>query len=174
VGGDSTTEWDQALRPWRQASGLIALVQTPAMAAAILLVFFGGEAGHVWAVVAAAGVVLLDVVQWALARAALRRVPDSYPTEVYASLPLDRRERRLVSFILWGGLATPIVLLAAMPDSSFYNDRPGVAALLLIAAETPGFLSLHRVWRHSSWLAVSRIPARARQSHPRYRRPDAS
>jgi hypothetical protein len=35
-------EWDQTLRPWRRASGLIALVQTPALVTAILLVFSGG------------------------------------------------------------------------------------------------------------------------------------
>jgi hypothetical protein len=116
--------------------------------------------------------VLLDVVQWALARAALRRVPDSFPAQVYASLPLDGRERWLVAFTLLAGLATPIVLLVVMPDTSFFNHHVKSAAVLLIASETPSLLSLYRVWRHNTWLAVSRIPARPRQSHPRYRGPN--
>jgi hypothetical protein len=174
MGGATTAEWDETLRSRRRVSGLIAIVQTPAMAAAILLVFFGGESTHVWAFVAAAAVVVLDLVQWALARAALRSVPDSFATQVYASLPLSPGERQLVLFALLAGLATPIALLALMPDTSFFNDHVGIAAVLLIASETPSWLSLYRVWRHNTWLAVSRIPARPRQSHPRYRGPNAT
>jgi hypothetical protein len=172
VGGGATTTWDQTLRPWRRASGLIALVQMPAMAAAILLVFFGGKSTHVLAFALAAAVVLCDIVQWALARAAVRRVPDSLPAEVYASLPLDGRERRLVALSLLTGLVGPIFLLAAMPDTSFFKDHLGAAAVLLIASETPTFLSLLRVRRHNTWLAISRIPGRPRESHPRYRGPN--
>jgi hypothetical protein len=143
------------------------------MAAAFLLVFFGGESVHVWAVVAAAAVVLLELMHWALARVALRRVPDSFSGQVFASLPLDYRGRWLVSLALVTGLGTPIFLLAVMPESSFFNDHRASAAVLLIAAAAPSLLSLYRVWRHNTWLAVSRIPARPRRSHPRYRGPHA-
>jgi hypothetical protein len=141
------------------------------MAGAILLVFFGGESVHVWALVAAAAVVLLDLLQFALARVALQRVPDSFPAQVHASLPLDSRDRRLVLLGLVSGPVTVIFLLLAMPEGSFFKDNLGSAAVVLVAAGAPAFLSLYRVWRNNTWLAVSRIPARPRQSHPRYRGP---
>jgi hypothetical protein len=166
--------WDQTLRPWRRASGLIAVVEVPAVVATFALVFLGRGSTRSWALLAAAAVVLLDVAQWALARAALRRVPDSFPAESYASLPLDRRSRQLVWFAMLAGLTTPILLLAVMPKSSSFHDHLGVAAVLLIASETPSVLSLYRVWRHQSWLAISRIPARARRSHPQYTGPRAT
>jgi hypothetical protein len=173
VAGGPTTDWDETLRPWRRASAAISIIQTPAMAGAFLLVFFAGDSTHVWAFVAAAVVVLLDVVQWGLARAALRRVPDSFPSRVYSSLPLDQRDRRLVSAGLVSGPIGLILLLAEMPDSSFFQDELGAAAVLLIAAGAPSFLALYRVWRHNAWTAVSRIPGQPRQAHPRYRDPDA-
>jgi hypothetical protein len=171
MGGGATTAPDETLRPWRRASGLLAVVQMPAMVAAIVLVFTGADSTYVWAFVAAAGVVLLDITQWALARFALRRVPDSVPDELYSSLALDRRDRRLVSLFLLLAPAAPVLLLAAMPETSYFKDHLGVAAILLVAAEAPSFLSLLRVWRHNSWVAISRIPAHPNRSHPRYRGP---
>jgi hypothetical protein len=172
VAGGSTTEWDEALRPWRRAAAAISIIQIPAMAAAILLVFFAGDSTHAWAFVAAALVVLLDAVQWGLARAALRRVPDSFPARVYSSLPLDQRDRLFVSAGLISGPLAMLLLLAEIPDSSFFKDKLGAAAILLIAAAAPSFLSLHRVWRHNSWTAAARIPGQPRKTHPRYRDPD--
>lgn len=172
MAGGAATSWDEMLNPWRRASGLISLIQMPLVPAAFALVFFTGRSAHVWAFVATAAVVVLDLVQWSLARTVLGRVPDSYPRDLFATLSLDRRDGRLVSVGLALGPVVPAVLLAEIPASGYFRSHLVAAGALLVAAEAPSFLSLYRVWRRNSWLAVSRIPARPRRSHPNYREPD--
>ena len=47
------------------------------------------------------------------------------------------------------------------PAPSPAPRAPSAAPAALTLA--PSFLALHRVWRHNSWLAMSRIPSRPRR-----------
>jgi hypothetical protein len=105
---------------------------------------------------------LLELAQIAVAREARRRVSDFSPQARYASLPLARRERQLV-IVQLAIYPVAAVLLAAIVKSSGFGDA-ATAMLLLAVANVPGFLSIYRVWRHNSWAAVSRLPAKPRRT----------
>ena len=110
---------------------------------------------------AAGAVVLLEVGQWALARAA--RLPPATADEQYAATPLDERQRRLVDVSLAVTAATPFVFAAFIPT----DFGRGAALILLAVAAMPSALGLARVRRHNSWLAIARIPARPRRPKQR-------
>jgi hypothetical protein len=122
---------------------------------ALLVIFDEADPG--WAYAAAGAVVVLETAQWAIAAAARRRIPDVAARDLYASLPLERRDRRLINFML---VTLPLCLTAfaiAIP-AGFWEDTVVVVVLIAIAL-MPGFIALYRVRRHNSWLAVSPIPA---------------
>ncbi len=110
----------------------------------------------------AAGILILEAGEWGLSRAALRRCPGFEPGERYALRPLDPAQLRLVDFNLITTAFAPVVLALIIPTSSFKNQKL-VVFFLLFAAMVPSGLSLWRVRRNRSWLAISRIPARPRQ-----------
>ena len=150
-------ELERALRPWRQASALIAVVQQLAVPVVFLLVFIGDESNRTLAYTLAGAVLVLEATSWAIAQQALRRVPTLRPQEVYASRPLGRSDRRLV---VLGLVSLPIVLVMIVGASpSMFEDDPALAALVLCVAGVPGYVALLRVWHHKSWLAVSWLPS---------------
>ena len=159
------TQWENQLRPWRLASGLMAIAQLPAMAAVFLVLFIFDESYKAWAYAAGGAIILLEVAQWAIAREAFRRSPSltRQLEDLYSTLPLDRGQRQLVTFNFALGVIGPALLVAAVPTSSF-DGEVVIAAALIVVAVAPGSLSLHRVRRHNSWLAISRLGARPR--HP--------
>jgi hypothetical protein len=163
--GEPTAQWENQLRPWRLAAGLMAIAQLPAIVAVILVVFLFDESYKAWAYVAGGAIILLELAQWAIAREALRRRPSvtRQLNDLYSTLPLDRGQRQLVTFNLALGVIGPALIVAAIPTTSFDGEAV-IAAALIAVAVAPGFLSLHRVRRHNSWLAISRLGARPR--HP--------
>ncbi len=106
-----------------------------------------------WVAYVTAGLLLgLEAAGWAVARRALRRAASFSSTQHLAARPLGPNERPLVAFNLFVGLAVVAFLLTL--------DRK--YAVLGGAFIAPSELSLLRVWRGNSWLAVSRVPARPR------------
>lgn len=93
---EPSREWDTALRPWRWASATIALLELPAIVAALAFVFVFDRSYRIWAYLAAGVVVALEIVKWVIDRQALQRVPNLDLEELYASAPLDRRGRQVV------------------------------------------------------------------------------
>lgn len=156
----TTTQSEEALRPWRRISAMIVVVQLPLTVAVLPLVLFAGESHRTWIYVVAGVALLLELLQWGIARVALGRLPSVSPNDAYASLPLDQSQRRLVTFNLVAVAIAPIVLVLMSPPANF---NVVLAVALIVAGFTPGLLSLYRVWRHNSWLAVSRIPGQARR-----------
>lgn len=165
IPAEPTTQSEELLRRWRWVSGLIAIAQLPPIVAVYLVVFLFDESYKEWAYAAGGAVVLLELAQFAIAREALRRIPSlsSRLMDLYSSLPLDRSQRQLVTFNLALSAIGPALLLAIIPTTSF-DGEVVVAAVLLVVGVAPGFLSLYRVRRHNSWLAISRLGVRPR--HP--------
>ena len=143
----------------------MAMAELPATVAVLLVVFLFDESNKGWAYVAGGAIILLELAQWAVAREAHRLSPSLIPQlkDLYSTQPLDRGQRQLVTFNLALGLIGPVLLVAMVPTTSF-DDEVVVAAALIVVAVAPGLLSLHRVRRHNSWLAISRLGARPR--HP--------
>jgi hypothetical protein len=110
----------------------------------------------------AAGIILLELAQAMLARAALRRAPMVDRHAIYASRPLRRSEQHLGRLNLVISILAPLVLLT-IPTTSFEHDRL-TEFVLLIAACVPSSISQWRVQRNNSWLAVSRVPASSRRA----------
>jgi hypothetical protein len=133
--------------------GLVALF--------VVLLFAGADLRGVGYALAA-GILILEVGQCGLSRAALRRCPGFEPGKRYASRPLDPAQLRLVEFNLITTALAPVVLAVIIPTTSFKNQKL-VVFVLLFAAMIPSGLSLWRVRRNHSWLAISRIPASPRR-----------
>jgi hypothetical protein len=108
-----------------------------------------------------AGILVLEVVQWGLSKAALARVPRSDRHERYASTPLGLQQR-IVELNLVVSACVPVWLALILPSTTFAHQKVVLVVLLEIAF-APGWLSLWRVRRNHSWLAISRIPANPRR-----------
>jgi len=162
---DPLAQWEQPLRPWRWAYAFIDAAQLVSMVAVLAFVFLVDESYKAWAYTGAAAIVLLELAQWALAREALRRIPglSGQLAVLYSSLPLDHRQRRHVTSSLVLFAVVPALLVVTVSTISSDSERV-IAAVLTCVAMGPGFLSLYRVRRHNSWLAVSRLGGRPR--HP--------
>jgi hypothetical protein len=103
---------------------------------------------------ALAGLVLaLEAAGWAVGRNALRDAPSFSPEEQFARTPLRRSERRLVALHLVTSVAGIALLIGVLG---------GDVAVLGCALLAAGALSLIRVWRANSWLAISWVPAAPR------------
>jgi hypothetical protein len=143
----------RALRPWRGLSAAIALVETAGISVAMFFAFVGSS---LWAYVAAGALVGLELVKWLVEEAGRRKIPDFDFARLYASAPLTQQQRRLVGFEL---ALTPI-MAAAFVTLAVSDPRTGAAVVFIVlVASQP---SLYRVWRHNSWLAISRLPMRPR------------
>jgi hypothetical protein len=140
----------------------MSIVQILGLPALVVVLLFAdaGVKGAGYAL--AAGILILEVGQWALARAALRRCPGFEPGDWYSLLPLDRAQLRLVESDLIITAFAPVVLALIIPTTSFESQKL-LVFLLLFAAMFPSELALWRVRRNRSWLAISRIPARPRR-----------
>ena len=92
----------------------------------------------------------------------MRRCPGFEPGKRYSSRPLDLAQLRLVEFNLITTALAPVLLSLIIPTTSFKNEKL-VVFVLLFAAMLPSGLSLWRVRRNQSWLAISRIPASPRR-----------
>ena len=77
-------------------------------------------------------------------------------------MPLEGAHQRLVEFNLAVSVIAPVWLAREVPSHSFHHEKIAVFVLLAIAF-APGWLSLWRVRRRRSWLAVSRIPSAPRR-----------
>lgn len=141
----------------------MSVLQTLGVFGLFVVLLFAGASLKGMGYALAVGILLLEVGQWALSKAALRRCPGFEPGERYASRPLGPAQLRLVEFNLMTTVLTPVVLALIIPTTSFRNQKL-VMFLLLLAAMVPSGLSLWRVRRNRSWLAVSRIPASRRRS----------
>jgi hypothetical protein len=157
--GEAKPDWETSLRPWRWVSGLLALAQLPLIVVALTVLFLFDESARVWAYAAAGALLGLDLAKWAVEREALRRTPNVRSEESYATLPLNRRQRRLVALTL---VLMPLTAALLLTATALDVDVAVVAVLIIVAAS--GAIPLYRVWRHNSWLAISRLPARPR--HP--------
>jgi hypothetical protein len=102
-------------------------------------------------------VVSLEAAGWAIGHNALRHAPSFSSEEHFARMPLRRSERRLVTFNL-------LTSVAAIPFLIPVLGRD--AAVLGCAVLAVGALSLIRVWRGNSWLAISWVPAQPRARPP--------
>lgn len=159
---DLSFESERRLRPLRSISATLAYIQTLGLLALFFVMFLLDARLAAVAYAIAGGIVLAEMAQWALARVALSKAPALIPQQLYASAPLQAGHRRLVDFNLLSGLIAPILLVLEVPMTSFKHEKI-VAFLVLAAACAPSYLSLWRVRRHRSWLAIARIPARPRQ-----------
>ena len=155
------TQWNTTLRPFRRTSAGLSVLQMLGLFALCVVLLFADARFKGAGYALAAGILILEVGQWALSQAALRRCPGFEPSERYASRPLDRAQLRLVEFNLMTTALAPVVLALIIPTTSFKNQKLVVFGLLF-AAMIPSGLSLWRVRRNQSWLAISRIPARPR------------
>jgi hypothetical protein len=155
---DPEAQWETILRPFRRVAAALSVVQTLGLLAlvVVLLLADAGLKGVGYAL--AAGILILEVAQWGLSRAALRRCPGFEPGDRYVLRPLDPAQLRLVDLNLITTAFAPVVLALIVPTTSFKNEKL-VVFLLLFAAMVPTGLSLWRVRRNRSWLAISRIPA---------------
>ena len=113
---------------------------------------------------AASVIALLEVVEWTVARQALRRNPDVSPERIYAARPLDRKQRRRVTFNLVMVAVLYLFLISFESDAEMFRGSAWGGAIILFVAMAPGALALYRVRRKNSWLAVSWLPARPRKS----------
>jgi hypothetical protein len=159
---DPEAQWNTTLRPFRRTAAALSVAQMLGLFALVVVLLFADagyeEAGYAFA----AGILILEVGQWALSRAALRRCPGFEPSERYASRRLDAAQRRLVELNLVTTALAPVMLALIIPTASFKNQKL-VVFVLLFAAMVPSGLSLWRVRRNQSWLAISRIPANPRR-----------
>ena len=102
-------------------------------------------------------VVSLEAAGLAIGRSAVRHAPSFSAEEGFVSMPLRRSERRLVAFNLVTSVAGIAFLILVFG---------GDVAVLGCAVLAVGALSLIRVWRANSWLAISWIPAQPRARPP--------
>jgi hypothetical protein len=160
-------DWQTALHPWRLLAAVLAAVQRVGLTAMFVVVFLASRGFMVAGYVIAGVIVLVEIAQWAFARAALTRVRTFDPHQLYSSLPLEAAHQRIVEFGLALSVIAPVYLVLEIPTPSFKHEKL-VALFLLLAAFAPSYLALARVRRDHSWLAMSRIPAfpRERRSQP--------
>jgi hypothetical protein len=154
--------WSRILLPFRRAAAVVSVLQMLGLFALFVVLLLADASLKGVGYGIAAGILLLEVGQWALSRAALRKCPGFEPGDRYALRPLDPAQLRLVDFNLITTAFAPVVLALILPTTSFKNQKL-IVFLLLVAAMAPGGLSLWRVRRNRSWLAISRIPASTRR-----------
>jgi hypothetical protein len=156
-GGDPA---DDAELAWRRLSSVLVWGQLAAMVAVPPLLFLADRSERLWAYLAVGVVVVIEVAQALVARAAQRRIPGFSRGELYAARPLSRRDRQIVVAQLTGYPICAALLVVVVGSSTSVGEP--AAAVLVAAWIAPGVLSVYRVWRHNSWSAVSRLPLRAR------------
>lgn len=159
---DPEAQWNATLRPFRRTAAALSVLQMLGLLALFVVLLFAGASLKGAGYALAAGILTLEVGQWRLSRAALRRAPGFEPGGRYSSRPLDPAQRRLVELNLITTALAPVVLALIIPTTSFKNQKL-VVFVLLFAAMVPSGLSLWRVRRNHSWLAISRIPASPRR-----------
>jgi hypothetical protein len=155
------TSWEERIRPWQLAAGILAITELPVMVAAFALLLGGGSSTNTWAYASLAGFVGLEVAKWLVEAAGLRQIPDVDIEGIYVSAPLDRRHRQLVGFNL---LLLPVVAVFLLRiAATTFDVSPAIAALFLLILGQSAVRPLSRVWRCNSWLAISRLPSRPRR-----------
>jgi hypothetical protein len=162
---DPEAEWNMTLRPFRRTAAALSVLQMLGLLALLAVLLFADASLEGVGYGLAAGILILEVGQWALSKTALRRCPGLEPAERYALRPLDPAQLRLVEFNLITTALVPVVLALIIPTTSFKNEKL-VVFVLLFAAMVPSGLSLWRVRRNQSWLAISRVPASPRRRPP--------
>jgi hypothetical protein len=93
---DPDAQWNMTLRPFRRTSAALSVLQMLALFALFAVLLFADASLKGAGYALAAGILILEVGQWALSRAALRRCPGFEPRERYGSRPLDPAQLRLV------------------------------------------------------------------------------
>lgn len=149
---EAAEAYPDVLQRARAIGARIALLQFASALVGGVVVLVVDSASE-WVAYVAAGLLLgLEAAGWAVARSALRRAASFSPTQHLAAAPLRPNDRRLIAFNLVGCLAIIAFLLTL-------DGKYAVLGGALIAISV---LSLLRVWRGNSWLAISRVPARPR------------
>jgi small-conductance mechanosensitive channel len=148
------------MRPWRVASA--ALGVPPALlsgAAFVLLMLDRSNRSWVWLAIGAAAA--LQALKWTIESAALRRHPGIDFQALYRAAPLRPSDRRLLvsQFVI---APVGLIGLFAVLITSF-DFGAAEAALFTLYYAASWVVPLSRVWRCNSWLAISRLPARARR-----------
>jgi hypothetical protein len=159
---DPEAQWNLILRPFRRTAAAISFLQIAGMLALFVVLFLADASFKGVGYALAVGILVLEVGEWAPSKAALKRCPGFEPASRYALRRLAPAHVRLVDFNLITTAFAPVVLAIIIPTTSFKNQKL-VVFLLLFAAMIPGGLSLLRVRRNRSWLAVSRLPASPRR-----------
>jgi hypothetical protein len=160
--GEAEADAERRLAPWRGIGVAISIAQLVGLFALVATIFLLRISTTVPAYAIAGAIIVLELGQWGLARAALRSVPSFDPLQHYALRPLEDGHRRIVELNLMTTVIAVVLFGLQLPTTSFKHDR--IAVLLLLAVGlAPGFLALWRVRRHNSWLAISRIPAKPSQ-----------
>lgn len=138
----------------RVISGLISVTQTVPILAAFLGIAIDAP-GLV--VVAAAANVLLELLDYALARRAGPLIPPGAAAKAFALRPLTAANRRVVILNIVGGIVACALLVLMMPANRFRGEK-WLEMLVLLAVAAPIWLSQLRVLKNNSWAALPRIP----------------
>jgi hypothetical protein len=149
------------MRPWRLASVAVATPQSLLICAAFVLLILD-QSNRSWALVIAGTVAALEGLKWAIESEALRRYPGIDVEALYRAAPLEPSHRRIVGFnltVVPFALVGIFLSLITSLDFSVWE-----AALFIALLCVPWVVPLSRVWRHNSWLAMTRLPSRPRRS----------
>lgn len=159
---DPEAHWNTVFRSFRRTAAAMSVLQMLGLLVLFVVLLFADARVKGVGYALAAGILVLEVGQWALSRAALRRCPGFEPGDRYAPRPLHPAQLRLVDFkphhhCFRAGGACP-----HHPDLELQEPEAGRVSPAL-PAMVPSGLSLWRVRRNRSWLAISRIPASPRR-----------
>jgi hypothetical protein len=147
----SPTPARDVLRRARFASASISSAQNLAVVGSFVGLF--GFEDLSWAYVAVGLLVGLEIGDWLIARRALRRLQGAAANR-RNRVRLRRRERQLIVFTL---ASLPLITAVLVVDAAPAGASVPVVAALTVATLIPGALTLRRVLRHDTWLAVSRL-----------------
>jgi hypothetical protein len=148
------------MRPWRLAFAAVAMLQSFLIGAAFVLLILD-QSDRSRALVVAGTVGALEALKWAVESEALRRHPGIDVEALYRAAPLEPFHRRIVAFNL---TVVPFALVGIFVSLITSLDF-GVweAALFILFIDVPWVVPISRVWRHNSWLAMTRLPSRPRR-----------
>jgi hypothetical protein len=152
--------WERRVRAWRVASAALG-VPPALLSGAVFVLLVLDRSNRSWAWLAIGAAAALQALKWTIESVALRRHPGIDFEALYRAAPLRPSDRRLLvsQFVI-----TPVGLsgLFTVLITSF-DFGAAEAALFTLYYAASWIVPFSRVWRCNSWLAISRLPFRARR-----------